>query len=123
MIRPDLKVPFVAPRTPVEEVLVGIWAEILRLDRIGIHDDLFELGGHSLTAVQIISRLSQTLDVEIAFHRFFEAPTVAELAATLLRDPKDRIRIERSAELLLDLAKLSDEEVEAMLSRKTGLPS
>lgn len=123
MTRPDLKVPFVAPRTPVEEVLAGIWAEILRLDRIGIHDDFFELGGHSLTAVQIISRLSQTLDVEIAFHRFFEAPTVAELAAALLQDPEDRIRIERSAELLFDLAELSDEEVEAMLSRKTGLPS
>jgi acyl carrier protein len=121
MTRPDLKVPFVAPRTPVEEVLAGIWAEILRLDRIGMYDDFFELGGHSLTAVQIISRLSQTLDIEMAFHRFFEAPTVAELAATLLQDPKDRIRIERSAELLLDLAELSDEEVEAMLGRKTGI--
>jgi acyl carrier protein len=71
---------FVAPRTAIEEILAGIWAEILRVERVGIDDNFFELGGHSLLATQIITRIRDRLKVELPFSRILEFPTVAGLA-------------------------------------------
>ena len=52
--RPELDTPFIAPRTPIEEELAGIWAEVLSLDQVGIHDDFYDLGGHSLAATRVV---------------------------------------------------------------------
>jgi len=71
---------YVAPGSPVEEALVGIWAEVLGVDRIGIHDNFFELGGHSLLATQVMSRVRDALTVEVPVRDLFEMPTVAGLA-------------------------------------------
>jgi amino acid adenylation domain-containing protein len=78
--RPELEASFIAPRTPVEEMLAGIWAEVLDLERVGVHDNFLELGGHSLLATQIASRLRQTFEVELPLRLMFEATTVAELS-------------------------------------------
>jgi surfactin family lipopeptide synthetase A len=81
--RPDQSVTFVAPRSPIEQQLADIWAEVLRLEQVGIHDNFFELGGHSLLATQVISRLRQAFGVELPVRTLFEAPTVADLGARL----------------------------------------
>jgi amino acid adenylation domain-containing protein/non-ribosomal peptide synthase protein (TIGR01720 family) len=73
----------VGPRTPFEELLAGIWAEVLQIDRPGIHDNFFELGGHSLRATQVASRVREALRLEISVRNLFEAPTIFELAGRL----------------------------------------
>jgi amino acid adenylation domain-containing protein len=69
-----------APSTPIEEILTGIWAEVLGIKQVGIHDNFFELGGHSLLATQVISRVRKTFELDIPLQRLFEFPTIAELA-------------------------------------------
>jgi acyl carrier protein len=119
-VRPELDNAFVAPRDPVEAVLAMIWADVLDLDRVGIHDNFFEIGGHSLLATKVVSRVRETFQVTLPLHRLFEAPTVADLAVVMLEDQGKRMNVERRAQLLLSLTQLPEEEVEAMLERKTA---
>ncbi len=70
-----------APRTPVEEILAGIWAELLGLERVGSADHFFDLGGHSLLATQVTSRLRSVCKVEMPLRDLFEAPVLADFAA------------------------------------------
>ncbi len=72
-----------APRSPAEELIAAIWAELLRRDRVGAHESFFELGGHSLLAIQAISRLREALGVEVPLRTLFEEPTVAGIAAAV----------------------------------------
>jgi amino acid adenylation domain-containing protein len=78
--RPELAIPFVAPRTSIEEKLVRIWSEVLSLDQVGIHDNFLELGGHSLLAMQIIAKINDAFQVDVSVRRFSEASTVEGLA-------------------------------------------
>ncbi|MFY0578577.1 condensation domain-containing protein [Cystobacter fuscus] len=71
------------PRTPLEEALAGIAAELLRMDRLGVWDNLFDLGGHSLFATQLVARVWSALGAHLELSTVLGAPTVAELAAHL----------------------------------------
>ncbi|MBE8991384.1 amino acid adenylation domain-containing protein, partial [Nostoc sp. LEGE 12450] len=76
----ELSEKYVAPRTPIEEILAVIWQEVLKVELVGRHDNFFELGGHSLLGIQFISRVRSKLKVEIPLRSLFAAPTIAELA-------------------------------------------
>jgi acyl carrier protein len=78
--RPALEQSFVAPRTPVEETLASIWAGVLKLDKVGIHDNFFDLGGHSLLGTQLISRIRDAFKLDLPLRNLFEAPTIDGLA-------------------------------------------
>ncbi|MFJ1551947.1 amino acid adenylation domain-containing protein, partial [Streptomyces sp. NPDC088246] len=80
--RPDADA-FVAPAGAVEELLAGIWNQVLGIDRVGAEDNFFELGGHSLLATQVISRIRAVLGAEVPLSALFDHPTVRGLAATI----------------------------------------
>ena len=72
-----------APRSPIEEIVAGIWVEVLRLEKVGAFDNFFDLGGHSLLATQVISRLRDVCGVELTLRNCLEAPTVTALAKVI----------------------------------------
>jgi acyl carrier protein len=81
--RAEMDQNYVAARTPVEELLLGVWREILGVEQVGIEDDFFALGGHSLLATQLMSRVRNAFGVEVPLRQLFEGPTVAELAQNI----------------------------------------
>jgi amino acid adenylation domain-containing protein len=105
----------VPPRDPVEEIVAGIWADVLGVPRVGVLDDFFALGGHSLVATQVITRIRRAFDIDLQLRHVFESPTVAGVVAAILADPERREKVEKTAAVMTRLANLSDEEVEAML--------
>jgi acyl carrier protein len=76
---------YLAPRTPMEQQLAGILAELLNVDRVGIHDSFFERGGFSLLATQLTSRIRETYYVDLSLRDVFTAPTVDQLAQLIVR--------------------------------------
>jgi acyl-CoA synthetase (AMP-forming)/AMP-acid ligase II len=74
---------FAAPRTPLETILARIWADVLRLDQVGIHDDFFAMGGDSLLAAHVLTSIHDAMHLEVGVVSLFDAPTVAEMAEYL----------------------------------------
>ncbi|NJL35430.1 MAG: AMP-binding protein [Leptolyngbyaceae cyanobacterium SM1_4_3] len=95
----------VAPRTPTEAAIATIWAEVLGLETVGIHQDFFALGGHSLLATQVLSRLRDQFEVELPLRQLFEAQTVAELATVV------------ESALLAEIESLTDAEAERQVAQ------
>jgi len=118
--RPEPAAGYVAPRTSDEEMLARIWAELLGVERVGVHDSFFDLGGHSLLATQAISRVNAAFQIEVPLARIFEADTVAKLAEVINRQKAAReAEAARIAQLLAQVKALSPEELRAMLQEKT----
>jgi amino acid adenylation domain-containing protein len=116
--RPDLKVDFVPPRTPAEEVVAGIWAQVLGVERVGVHDNFFELGGHSLLTTQVVSRLNDVFRVEVPLRSLFRTPTVEGLVNVLAQMWGERELVEEIARTFKEVEKLSDDELNSMLSEQ-----
>lgn len=117
---PAAATPSAAPRTELETQLAAIWAELLSLPSVGIHDSFFDLGGHSLLAVQLLSRVRQTFHVDLSLEVVYRGPfTIAELAKAI-----DLAEIEQAgadyAAILKELEGLSDDEVRALLAAEQG---
>ena len=102
---------YVEPRTAAERVLARIWGEMLGVDQLGVLDNFFARGGHSLLATQIVSRVRETLQVDVPVRTLFERPTVAELAQALGTLERKPGQIERIAQLVLHIDAMSAEEL------------
>jgi amino acid adenylation domain-containing protein len=92
------------PRSPVEEVLAGMMAEVLGVDDLGVDDNFFERGGNSLRITELVVMIRDAFGVELPLFHVFDRPTVAGLAAALLEDPEQRRQVEDTAPILLGLA-------------------
>ncbi|MCD2097337.1 non-ribosomal peptide synthase/polyketide synthase [Rhodococcus rhodochrous] len=88
---------FRAPSTPIEEIVAGVFADVLGVDRIGADDDFFALGGNSLIATQVVSRLGAALDAQVPVRTLFEASTVAELATRVEQESGRGARVPLTA--------------------------
>jgi amino acid adenylation domain-containing protein len=117
--------PYVAPRTRVEEVLAGIWAQVLGRERVSVEDSFFNLGGHSLLAAQVMSRIGEVFDVELPPWALFEHRTVEGLAralgergeAALAGPAPERAPVSEASphDLLAVIGELSEEELDRLL--------
>ena len=110
----------VAPATPTECTLAGIWGEVLKRDRIGAAENFFELGGHSLMAIRVLGRVSKVFGVRLALRALFEAPTVGQLAAVLDAELKKHADESEMEQLLARLESLSEDEAKQLLDRAAG---
>jgi acyl carrier protein len=95
-------------------------ADTLGVDEVGADESFFDLGGHSLLATVLLTRLGDALGMELPLREFFETPTVRGCAAAALGATADHDLLEQRAELALEIASLSDEEVAQMLG---GMPA
>jgi amino acid adenylation domain-containing protein len=91
----------VAPRNPIEEVLAGLWRELLKLDRVGVQDNFFHLGGHSLLATQLVARVRGSFQVDLPLRRLFGSPTIEALAALVVAGETKPGQSEKIARVLL----------------------
>jgi acyl carrier protein len=125
--RPNLSSQYVAPRTETEKTVAKAWEQLLGVSPIGIHDKFFELGGHSLLAIQLIAKIRESFRIELPPQRLFEAPTVAQFAATIeadvqaMKEHEARQEETRVAELLDLVEGLTEEQVAEMLANGQGL--
>lgn len=97
---------YLAPRNELETTLAGIWAEVLKVERVGVRDNFFELGGHSLLATQIASRVQKTLQRDVPLRAMFECSTVAELAGYIEGLAANEIsteKVDRLSDLMAEL--------------------
>jgi len=83
---------YAAPGTPFEEIVAEIWGEVLRLEKVSVHDNFFLLGGHSLLVTQVVSRVRDRFEIELPLRCFFESPTVAQMASRVERALIEEIR-------------------------------
>jgi len=116
--RPNLDNPFVPSRTPVEERLLEIWAEVLNLDGVGIHDNFLELGGNSLLATRVISRVLKTFRVELPLRSLLDTLTVANMAVVITQSRAEKVEQEDLDRMLAELEAFSDEEAKQLLANE-----
>ena len=118
MGRPELETPYVAATTSMEERLTKIWAKVLSLERVGIHDSFFELGGHSLAATRVVSHVIKGFGLEIPLHSLFQSPTVAEMAAVIAERQGQKLTEQELNRILTELESLSDEEAKRLVANR-----
>jgi amino acid adenylation domain-containing protein len=119
--RPQLEVSYVAPGSPLERVLAGLWAGALGVERVGVHDDFFALGGHSLLAAEVVAQVRELFRIELPLRSLFEAPTLAAMAQALVAREARPGRAMAVAEAVQRIGRMRPEEVRvALRARRDG---
>lgn len=104
-------------RTPVERVIATVWRDTLGVEQVGVHDEFFAIGGDSVLATSIVAALREALDTRsVSVRSLFGAPTVGGLAAAMVAAEDDPQRLDAVAQVWLEVAELSDDEVAALLA-------
>ena len=111
----DRATSFVPPRTPTEELLAGIWAEVLGLEQLGIYDDFFDLGGHSLLAIQVGARVREVFQVELPLNVFLERTTIAAQSELVIAEEFEQADSRELEQILAEVEELSDDELKQLL--------
>lgn len=114
--RPRLDAPYIAPGTEIEKALASIWAEVLSVDPVGIHDDFFALGGHSLAAMRVVARVIQTFQFDLALQELINAPTVAAMAQVIAGCLGRQTKPEDLERLLAEVEAMTEAEAQKLLA-------
>ena len=117
-LRPETEAPDVSPRTPIEKELTRIWAEVLSLGRVGIHDTFLDLGGHSLTAARIVSQVICHFQLEMPLQVLFQSPTIAKMAQVITQSQAKELDEAELNRILAELESLSDEQAQKAVARQ-----
>jgi len=110
---------YIAPGNETEQIIANIWQQVIGIERVGINDNFFDLGGHSLLAIKLIGRLREAFDIELPFSKLFAAPTVAGLS-TAINESKAEQESHEKGEIMKMLAQLSEDEIDAEISKRTN---
>ena len=115
-IRQEAAEQLVAPTQPLEIIMAEIWQDILGVERVGLQQHFFrDLGGHSLLATQLISRIRHQLDLEVNLQRIFEHPLLGSFVESLQKEAPNPGQLTETAELLLSINQMSEEEIDRLL--------
>ena len=106
----DAQLDYLAPRNPIEEALVEMWQELLKVEKVGVKDNFFHLGGHSLLAGQFHGRIKKVFAVDLALRELFAAVTIAEIAPLLVERETKSGNTEKIAKAFLRLKRMTPEE-------------
>ncbi len=118
--RPELEVAEAAPRSDIEALLAKIWAEVLAIDRVGIHDNFFDLGGHSLAALRVISRVIQSFKLVLPVRALYDAPTVARMAEVVKQNHAHRADDAELEQMLRQVETMTEEEAQRDVAKMSS---
>jgi acyl carrier protein len=113
--RAELEDAFAAPRSDIEKLLAEIWAEVLAIHRVGIHDNFFDLGGHSLAASRVISRVIQSFKLDLPVKELFDAPTIARMAEIVKQNQAHRVDDAALEHMLRLMETMTEEEARRLV--------
>ena len=114
----DAQVDYLAPRNPIEEALVEMWQELLKVEKVGVKDNFFHLGGHSLLAGQFHGRIKKVFAVDLALRELFSTVTIEEIAPLLVERETKSGNTEKIAKAFLRLKRMTPEEKAQLLQAK-----
>jgi amino acid adenylation domain-containing protein len=115
--RPKLDAAFIVPETALERVLIKIWANVLNVDQVGIHDSFFDLGGHSLAAMRIVSQVIEHFQLEIPLKVLLQSPTVAKMAAIITENQAKRASDAELVQMLREVEAMTEEEAQRRMDK------
>ena len=119
--RPALDSANTAPDNEVEKTIARIWQEVLGVERVASDDNFFALGGDSLIAIQILSRLRKSFEVDLPVTTLFDAPTVSDLAMLVVQKQLAQVDSAKLADILAEIKQLSKDELAELLTSEQDL--